>query len=116
MNERRKDRMAVYIGGGMFTAILASACCIGPALFLIFGITGLGVLSSFEWLRPYLLILTFVFTGIAYRYAYGKGSNCGPDGACNPAARRINRILFWILIGFAVFGVSFPYAAAWLLA
>lgn len=101
---------------GMFTALLASACCIGPALFLAFGITGLGVLSRFEWFRPYSLALTFVFVVIAYRNAYGKGSNCVGDGACNPSARRINRVLFWILIGFAVFGVSFPYVSAWLLA
>lgn len=115
MKERRKDRITVYFGG-MLTALLASACCIGPALFLAFGITGLGFLSRFEWLRPYFLLLTFILVGIAYRYAYGKGSNCGPGGACNPSARRINRILFWVLIGFAIFGVSFPYVAAWLLA
>ncbi|MBI5237834.1 MAG: hypothetical protein HY887_05360 [Deltaproteobacteria bacterium] len=114
MNERRKDRITVYIGG-MLTALLASACCIGPALFLAFGITGLGFLSRFEWLRPYFLLLTLVLVGISYRYAYGRGSNCGTDGTCNLPARRINRILFWVLVGFAVFGFSFPYIAAWLL-
>lgn len=115
MKERRKDRVGVYIGG-MVTAFLASACCIGPALFLGFGITGIGYLSRFEWLRPYFILLTFVFVSLAYRYAYGKGSACWPDGACNPAARRINRILFWVLVGFAVFGLGFPYLSAWLLA
>ncbi len=116
MKERRKDRITVYIGG-MITALLASACCLGPALFLAFGVTGLGFLSRFEWLRPYFILLTLVLVGVAYSYAYGKkSSNCGPGGACNPAARRINRILFWVLIGFAVFGVSFPYVSAWLLA
>ncbi|MBI5467840.1 MAG: hypothetical protein HY891_01800 [Deltaproteobacteria bacterium] len=107
-----KDKMASI--GGMVAALLSSACCIGPALFLVFGITGLGFLSRFEWLRPYLLVLTFLFVGIAYRHAYGKGS-CGPDGACSLNIRRINRTLFWVLVGFAVFGISFPYAAAWLL-
>lgn len=110
-----KDKKIISISG-MFTALLASACCIGPALFLAFGITGLGVLSRFEWLRPYLLVLTFVFVGMSYRYAYGRSSNCGADGVCNIAAKRINRILFWTLVGFAIFGVGFPYVSAWLLA
>jgi len=102
--------------GGMITALLAASCCLGPALFLIFGITGLGFMSKLAPLRPYMLGLTFIFVGIAWRYAYGKGANCGPDGTCNPMTRKINRILFWALIGFALFGVGFPYAAAWLLA
>lgn len=101
--------------GGIVTALLATVCCIGPALFILFGITGLGFLSMFEWLRPYFLGLTFVFVGIAYRYAYGKGSNCGPGGTCNPGARKINRVLFWALVGFSIFGASFPYVAGWIL-
>jgi len=102
--------------GGIVTALLASACCIGPALFLAFGITGLGFLSVFEGLRSYMLGVTFILVGISYRYAYGKGANCGPDGACTPGARMINRGLFWTLVAFALFGVSFPYVGAWFLA
>ncbi len=101
--------------GGIFTAVLSASCCLGPALFLAFGVTGLGFLSGLEPLRPYMLGLTFIFVGIAYHYAYGKGSNCGPDGTCSPRTRRINRVLFWVLVGFAIFGVVFPYGAAWLL-
>jgi len=108
-----KSRLS-YIGG-IFTALLASVCCIGPAMFILFGITGLGFLSRIEWLRPYFLRLTFVFVGIAYRYAYGKGSICGPDGTCNPSARKMNRVFFWVLVGFSIFGVSFPYMAGWIL-
>lgn len=101
---------------GIVTGLLAGACCIGPALFLSFGITGLGFLSSMEIFRPYLLILTFIFVGMAYSHAYGKGSPCRPDGTCDPRAMRITRIIFWVLIIVAIFGVSFPYVSAWLLA
>ncbi len=111
--ETMKEKMTSV--GGMITALLAAGCCLGPALFLAFGITGLGFLSKLEPLRPYMLVLTFVFVGIAWRYAYGKGADCGLDGTCSPAARRVNRVLFWALVGFAVFGVAFPYAAAWIL-
>ncbi len=101
--------------GGIFTALLSASCCLGPALFLAFGITGLGFLSRLEPLRPYMLGLTFVFVGVAYHYAYGRGSRCGPHGTCSPKARTINRVLFWVLVGSALFGVLFPYVAAWLL-
>ncbi len=101
--------------GGMATALLAAGCCIGPALFLVFGITGLGFLSMLGPLRPYMLILTVVFMGIAYHPAYGKGSGCEPGSACEPRTRKVNRALFWVLVGFAAFGVGFPYVGAWLL-
>ncbi len=100
--------------GGMVMALLASACCIGPALFLILGITGLGFLSRFEGLRPYFLVGTFILGYISYHYAYGKGANCGPVVGCNPNSRKINRVLFWVLVGFILFGLSFPYITAWL--
>ncbi len=108
-----KERRASITG--MFTALLAASCCLGPALFLAFGITGLGFLSRLESFRPYLLGVTFILAGVAYYYAYGKGSHCGPDGTCNPRTQKINRILFWVFVGFAIFGFSFPYVAAWLL-
>lgn len=100
--------------GGMVMAFLASACCLGPALFLMFGITGLGFLSRLEWMRPYFIAGTFILGCISYHYAYGKGANCNPGGRCNPHSRRINRVLFWVLVGFILFGVSFPYITAWL--
>ncbi|MBI4972728.1 MAG: hypothetical protein HZC16_02790 [Candidatus Omnitrophica bacterium] len=107
-----KDRFTSI--GGMFTAFLAASCCLGPALFLAFGITGLGFLSRLEVFRPYLLIATFVLVGISYYYAYGKGSRCKDGAVCSPRGMRINRVLFWVLVGFAVFGISFPYVAAYL--
>ncbi|MFQ5442277.1 MAG: mercuric transporter MerT family protein [Thermodesulfobacteriota bacterium] len=101
--------------GGMVAALAAASCCIGPALFLAFGITGLGFLSRLEWIRPYMLLVSFVFVGISYRYAYGRGSVCRPGAKCSPRSIKINRVLFWFLVVFVVFGLSFPYVAGWLL-
>ena len=85
-----KERLPSLLG--ILTAVFASACCLGPALFLFFGITGLGFLSGLDWLRPYMLVLTLVFIAIAYHYTYGKGAKCAKE--CNPRALRINRALF----------------------
>ena len=106
-----KERLSAL--AGILTALLASACCLGPALFLFFGITGLGFLSRLDWLRPYMLALTIIFVAIAFHYAYGKGARCAKE--CNPRALRINRALFWVLVGFALFGFGFPYVFAWVM-
>lgn len=108
-----KDRVSSI--GGMFTALLAGSCCIGPVLFLVFGITGIGFLSSLEVFRPYLIIATVVSMAVSHYYAYGKGAHCEPTVICNPRTLKIKRFLFWALVGFAIFGVSFPYVTAWLL-
>ncbi len=100
--------------GGIVTALLAASCCIGPLLFLLFGITGLGFLASIAWFRPYLLGITAALCFVSYRYAYGKGADCADNGRCGLRTMRIKKVLFWVLIAFALFGVGFPYVAQWL--
>jgi len=101
--------------GGIVTSVLAASCCLGPALFLAFGITGLGFLARLSRLRPYFIALTLVLVCVAYYYAYGRGAVCGSGGTCTPAAQRINRFLFWLLVAFAIFGAAFPYVVELLL-
>ncbi len=109
-----KDKYAVI--GGMVTAVLAASCCIGPVLFLLFGITGLGFLSSLAWFRPYFIGITLVIVAVSFHYAYGRGARCADDGKCSLRTMRVKKVMFWILVAFSVFGVGFPYAAGWLLA
>jgi len=101
--------------GGIVTAILAAGCCIGPVLFLAFGITGLGFLSSLEWFRPYFIGITLVLVALAFHYAYGRGARCTDKGKCSLRTMRVRRVMLWVLVAFAVFGVSFPHVAGWLL-
>lgn len=52
---------------GLFTALVASLCCITPALALLAGVSG--VASAFSWLepfRPYFTGLTFLLLGFAW--------------------------------------------------
>jgi len=109
-----KDRYAII--GGIVTALLAAGCCIGPALFLAFGITGLGFLSRLEWFRPYFIGITLVLVAVSFHYAYGRGARCAEKGGCTLRTMRVKRAMFWVLVAFTLFGVTFPYAAGWLLA
>ena len=98
--------------GGIVTALLASACCIGPALFIAFGVTGLGFLTGLQPLRPYMLGASFIFLGLSWRKAYGRKCE---EGSCSPGSLKISRALFWIVAATVVFGLAFPYVAGWLL-
>lgn len=102
-----KERLASI--GGIISAFLASICCVGPAVLTVLGVAGTGFLLRFEWLRPYWLIMSFVFLGMAYRYAYGRAGRCNSNGKCELRSKRTNRVLFWVLSVFVLFGIVSPY-------
>lgn len=102
-----KERLASI--GGMLSAFLASICCVGPAVLAVLGIAGTGFLLRFEWLRPYFLIMSFVFLGMAYRYAYGRAGRCNSERRCDMRYKRTNRVFFWVLAVFVLFGIASPY-------
>lgn len=70
----------------LFSAALASICCILPALALVGGISGFS--ATLTWLhplRPYLITIAIFSLGFAW---YRK---LGTDGECNCAANGIAR-------------------------
>lgn len=102
-----KERLASI--GGIISAFLSISCCVGPAVLSVLGIAGAGYVLRYEWLRPYWLVMSFVFLGIAYRYSYGKASRCDSKEKCDSRSKRINRVLFWLLAGLVLLGVFLPY-------
>ena len=57
----RAERVAVT--GSVVNGILASACCIGPLVFALLGISGATFAQRFEPFRPYLLPVTYAHAG-----------------------------------------------------
>ncbi len=96
--------------GSIFTAFLASLCCLGPALLAIAGVGSVGFLSVFEAYRPYLIGLTVLLLATGLFFAYrGKKVEC-EDGTCKiESAGKWNKILLWVAALVAVFFLSFPY-------
>lgn len=83
--------------GAVLTAIGASACCIGPLLLLSLGIGGawVGALTSMEVVRPFFLIATLVFIGLAFRRLYLVPESCETGEACaKPSIKRNQRVFF----------------------
>jgi len=96
--------------GSMATAILASLCCIGPAAAAIVGAGSLGVFSTFEKYRPYLIGLTAILLGFAFYFAYRKREVKCDNGSCKiESAGKWNKIGVWGATFLAALAIAFPY-------
>jgi mercuric ion transport protein len=82
--------------GTILTSFLAASCCIGPAIFVIFGTSAsfMSSLTFLEPLRPYLLGAAILLLGFSFWKLYLKKQDC----SCKEdfRARKIARGIFWV--------------------
>lgn len=98
--------------GGIFVAVLASACCWIPALLGAGAAGSLGISGGIAPFRPYLLILTAVFLAGGFYFAYRK-----PREECcqTPEAlkkRKLNIGVMWVIASLSVAAATYPNLAA----
>jgi len=99
---------------GVIAGITASACCIGPLLLLMLGISGswIGNLTAMEPYRPIFIGITLLFLGLAFRKLYLVPQNCAVDTPCaQPGNLRKQRILFWLITAVVTMMIAFPWYA-----
>jgi len=104
--------------GSIIAGIAASTCCIGPLVLLTLGVSGswIGSLSAMEPFRPYLMGLTLILLGLAFRKLYLVPQACAIDAPCaTPSNLRKQRITFWIVSVFVLIVMSFPWYGPYLL-
>jgi copper chaperone CopZ len=111
----RKENL--FMGGGIAAAIVSSLCCILPLIAVIFGLGAFGVGSTFETLRPYLLILAFAALGYGFYRVYFRQEECAPDDSCAAKpVNKINQISLWVativIVAFALAPYYTGYIAA----
>ena len=107
--------------GAVLAALGASLCCIGPLLFVAFGV-GAGLASTFEPLRPLFTALTFLGLGIGFYTVYGRRwkakraetchapGDASPADACTvPRSRTRDQVILWIATVLALVFWSFNY-------
>ncbi len=102
-----------FVLTAIFTATLASACCILPLVAATLGLSlgalgGLSVLAPYRWL---FVVLTLALLGFAFYKVYRGADACGPDGSCamDPSVQKRNRILLWCIAVIALGLILFPY-------
>lgn len=96
--------------GGVAAAFGAALCCMGPILFVTFGV-GAGLASTFEPLRPLFTGLAVLGLGFGFHTVYGRrDAACAPGEACEvPRSRRRDEVLLWGATLLAVVLWSFNY-------
>lgn len=107
------------------SAILASACCVGPLILALLGIGGGALLAKFEPYRPYFMVVTFALLGAGFYFAYRTpagviagaptvvaGVAGGDDCACPaPRSRRTGKVMLWVATVMVAAFLAFPYLA-----
>lgn len=97
---------------GLLAGITASACCAGPLILLMLGISGswIGNLSALEPFRPFFILTAVVFLGLAYRKIYLTPKACSTDAVCaTRQGKQSQQIIFWITTIIVVLSIAFPW-------
>jgi mercuric ion transport protein len=99
---------------GIFTALGASICCVGPLVLLALGVSGawIGSLTAPERYRPVFIALTLAFLAFAFHRLYFARQVCAPESACaNLCTLKRQRLAFWIVAILVIGLISVPWVA-----
>jgi len=112
----KKEMLAT--GGVVGLSVLIASCCLGPALFLLFGVSigALGAFSALEPYQPYFIgagVLALSFAGYRIFAPAEVDADCGDD-ACAPdsQSRRFTRRLFIVAVALFIVATVYPYVLA----
>lgn len=104
---------ALWAGG--ITALLASACCLGPLLLMLLGVSGAWI-SSLTVLTPYrplFLGATLIALLWAARRIWGRKDACEDHRVCaTPRAQIGYRVGFLAVLLLSLVGASYPWLAS----
>ncbi|MGH7500412.1 MAG: mercuric transporter MerT family protein [Longimicrobiales bacterium] len=103
--------------GGVSAAFASALCCAGPLIAVSLGVSGAGLASTFEPLRPYLLAGTGVFLGSGFFMLRREDRRaCEPGQLCaDPTTRRRMKITLWVATVAAIVFAAYPTWSAWIL-
>lgn len=96
--------------GTVFTAFLASLCCIGPIVLAALGLGGAGLVVGLEAYRPYFIVFTLLFLMGAFYFTYRKREVVCEDGTCKMEhGSKWSKISLWTITVLTIFFIAFPY-------
>ncbi len=112
---RSKLRLSVAAdAGAIVSALVASACCVGPLILALLGLGGGALLVKFEPYRSVFIAITVALLGAGFWLQYRRRKPARADGAaCDcpaPRASRTGRVLLWVATVAVAGLLAFPYA------
>lgn len=103
------------IAGGL-SALLASACCLGPLVLIMLGISGawIGSLTLLEPYQPLFAGVAAIALIHAGRRIWRPVAACEPGQVCQrPTVNRAYKVLFVMAVLLLVTALAFPLIAHW---
>ncbi len=97
------------------TALLASACCVGPFVLVMLGVSGawIGSLRALEPYKPIFILFTIGFLVAGFYSVYKKPKECEPGGICAaPKTKRLQKAVLWIATVVVAVLLVLPYLIA----
>jgi len=80
--------------GTIIASLLATSCCVGPAIFVVFG-TSIGFLGKFSFLEPFtpfFLGAAVLMLGFSFWKLYLKNPDCSCESEIARSRNRRHRI------------------------
>ena len=105
-----RERVALLLGGA--AALLASACCLGPLVLLLLGVSGawIGNLAALEPYRPAFVALALLCLTLAWRPVYRRAAACSPGDVCaSPMMRTGYKAAFWAVALLVLLALGYPW-------
>lgn len=96
--------------GGVTAAFVSALCCAGPVLAVAVGVSGAGLASTFEPLRPFFLAATALSLVLGFWLLHREEKRaCEPGKPCaDRRTRKTMRITLWAATVVAVIFATFP--------
>jgi len=103
------------IAGGV-SALLASACCLGPLVLIMLGISGawIGSLTLLEPYQPWFMGAAAIALVVAGRRIWRPAVACDVGQVCErPMVNRSYKVLFLLVVLLLGISLAFPWIAHW---
>lgn len=103
------------LAGGL-AALFASACCLGPLVLIMVGISGAWIshLTALEPYQPLFIGASLVALFFAARKIWRPVAACEPGQVCAiPGVNRVYKLLFGIVVLLLVVAMGLPLIAHW---
>lgn len=97
--------------GAVSAAVGSAVCCAGPLVAVALGVSGAGLATTFDPLRPYFVGGTVLALALGFVAVHREERKaCEPGKPCaSPAVRRRMKRWLWIATGIAIVFVTFPW-------
>ena len=118
------NKVRASLAGAIVAAIVASACCLGPAILAIVGLSGAGLAATLAPYRPLFLGITAALLGLGFYLSYRKpratataagattaDACCDTAGCEMPRAARTGRKMLWISTVLVAVFAAYPHIA-----